>query len=139
MAIPTQGANDTENLANQTTGVPPPGGFNGSATTNTNASTSQGASMPNTGIIHERCKQLVFTGIPGYPNPILEEIRKKLPKFIGSNVVTCEEYLKKFIDVIDDYNIVPDDVIMNLFVQSLTKDSRDWFRALRHGSIGSWN
>lgn len=79
-----------------------------------------------------------FNGIPSYPNPIPDEIRKRLPKFTGSNAVTCEEHLKSFTDVIDDYNIELDDVIMKLFLQSLIEDARDWFRNLPHASICSW-
>lgn len=106
---------------------------------NTRTSTSQGMDPPHGVPINERYKKLIFFGIPDYPNVFPDEIRKKLPKFTGNNVITCEEHLKIFMDVIDDYNVEPDDVVMKLFVQSLTEDARDWFRGFPHASIGSWN
>ena len=37
-----------------------------------------------------------------------------------------------------DYDIKHEDVIMKLFVHSLTKDARDWFRRLSNDSIFTW-
>ena len=40
--------------------------------------------------------------------------------------------------MVNDYEIVHEDVIMKLFVQSLTENARDWYRALPTQSIHSW-
>ena len=37
-----------------------------------------------------------------------------------------------------DYEVEAKDVIMNLFVQSLTKDAREWFKRLPKLSIADW-
>ena len=40
-------------------------------------------------------RQLFFEGIPGSPNPIPDQIRDKLPKFVGNNIVFGDA-LEKF-------------------------------------------
>ena len=37
-----------------------------------------------------------------------------------------------------DYEVEAEDVIMKLFVQSLTKDAREWFKRLLEFSIVDW-
>lgn len=86
----------------------------------------------------EQYRQLFFDGIPGYPNHVPTELRDKLHKFAGNNAVSAEEHLKSFGDLINDYEITDEDVIMKLFVQSLVDDARDWYRGLPVASIGSW-
>lgn len=39
----------------------------------------------------EGYRQICFDGIPSFPNPIPKEMRKRLPKFSGNNVITCED------------------------------------------------
>ena len=83
----------------------------------------------------EGYRQICFDGIPGFPNPIPQEMRKRLPKFAGNNVVTCEDHLRSFLDMMSDYEIEAEDVMMKLFVQSLTEDAREWFKRLPELSI----
>ena len=66
-------------------------------------------------------------------------LRDKVIKFSKNNVVTGEEHLKKFIDMLNDYEVEHEDVVMKLFVHSLTEDARDWFRRFLDDSINSWN
>lgn len=86
----------------------------------------------------EGYRQLCFEGIPGYLNVINQELRNKLPKFAGNNAITCEDHLRCFLDLVNDYEVQFKDVIMKLFVQSLSEDAREWFKRLPKRSIPSW-
>ena len=46
-----------------------------------------------------------FVGIPGAPNPISFDLRDKVVKFSKNNVVTGEEHLRIFIDMMNDFEI----------------------------------
>ena len=67
------------------------------------------------------------------------DLRDKVVNFSGNNVVTGEEHLRIFIDMLNDYEVEHEDVVMKLFVHSLTEDVRDWFRRLPDDSITSWS
>ena len=73
----------------------------------------------------ENYRQISFVGIPGAPHPILFDLRDKVVKFLGNNAVIGEENLRIFIDMLNDYEVEHEDVVMKLFVHSLTKDVRD--------------
>ena len=64
----------------------------------------------------EGYRQICFDGILGFPNPIPQEMRKRLPKFFGNNAITCEDHLRIFLDMMSDYEVEAEDVIMKLFV-----------------------
>lgn len=57
-------------------------------------------------------------------------MRKRLPKFDGNNAISCEDHLRSFLDMMSDYEVEAEDVIMKLFVQSLIEDAREWFKRL---------
>ena len=86
----------------------------------------------------EGYRQIFFHGIPGFPNPIPQEMRKRLPKFAGKNAITCEDHLRSFLDMMSDYEVEAEDVMMKLFVQLLTEDAREWFKRLPESSIWDW-
>ena len=65
-------------------------------------------------------------------------MRKRLPKFAGNNAITCEDHLRSFLDMMSDYEVEAEDVMMKLFVQSLTEDAREWFKRLPKSSIWDW-
>ena len=87
----------------------------------------------------DKYKQMSFIGIPGFPNPISNDLRDKVINFSSNNGVVGEEHLRKFIDMLNDYEVEHEDVVMKLFVHSLTEDARDWFRRLPDDSITSWS
>lgn len=60
-------------------------------------------------------------------------------KFVGNNVVTTEEHLKYFMDMLNDYDVEHEYVVMKLFIQSLVEYARDWYRGLPNASISSWD
>ena len=86
----------------------------------------------------EGYRQICFDGIPSFPNPIPQEMRKRLPKFVGNNAITCEDHLRSFLDMMSDYEVEAKDVMMKFFVQSLIEDAREWFKRLLESSIWDW-
>ena len=64
----------------------------------------------------EGYRKICFDGIPSFPNPIPQEMRKRLPKFVGNNAITCEDHLRSFLDMMSDYEVEVEDVIMKFFV-----------------------
>ncbi|XP_059066259.1 uncharacterized protein LOC131857591 [Cryptomeria japonica] len=65
-----------------------------------------------------------------YLNHVPIQMRDKLHKFAINNAISAKKHLKSFGDMINDYVIANEDVIMKLFVQSLVEDARDWYRGL---------
>ena len=53
----------------------------------------------------EKFRQISFVGIPGFPHPISFDLRDKVVKFSGNNVVTGEEHLRVFIDMLNDFEV----------------------------------
>jgi len=86
----------------------------------------------------ERYRQLSFDGIPSFPNLIPNDVRNILAKFSRNNALSREDYLRAFLNLLDDYEIESEDGVMKLFTQSLVEDARDWYRGLPEASIGSW-
>lgn len=80
-----------------------------------------------------------FIGIPSSPHPISFDLRDKVVKFFENNVVTIEEHLRIFIDMLNDFEVEHEVVVMKLLIHSLTKDARYWFRRLPDDSISSWS
>lgn len=91
------------------------------------------------GLCIDRYKAISFDNICGYPNVMPPKIRDKIPKFSGEKSESANEYLQEFVDVIGEYEIDFEDVVMRLFVQSLKGDERDWFSFLPIASIHCWN
>ena len=60
---------------------------------------------------------------------------KYLPKFTGEGEVTAEENLASFYSYADNQNIKYDDLWTRLFMQSMDREARKWFRELLVGSI----
>lgn len=87
----------------------------------------------------EKYRQISFAGIPGAPHPISFDLGDKVVKFSGNNVVTGVEQLRIFIDMLNEYEVEHEDMVMKLFLHSLTKDARDWFRRLPNDRISSWS
>ena len=86
----------------------------------------------------DRYKKICFLGIPGHPNEIPKGLRDKVTKFARNNAIFGEQHLRDFFDLLNDYEVEHEDVVMKLFVHSLTKDARDQFRRMPDDSITSW-
>lgn len=103
------------------------------------ASTSNAPDFHKKPIYMEKYRQMSFLGILGSPHPISFDLRDKVVNFFGNNVVTSEENLKIFIDMLNEFEVEHEDVVMNSFIHSLTEDARDWFRRLLDDIISSWS
>ena len=82
-------------------------------------------------------KQMSSLGIPGFSHPIANDLMEKVTKFARNNAITIEENLKNFIDMLNDYVVEHEDVVMKLFVHSLIEDVRDCFTRLPDDNIKS--
>lgn len=59
---------------------------------------------------------LNLNGIHGFPNVILNNIRKHLSKFNGKHTISSSHHVQVFNDLMGDYEIAHEDVHMKLFV-----------------------
>ena len=71
-----------------------------------------------------------------HPDP--DDCYKYLPWFSGENPTSAEEHVESFLDFVDRFQLVHEDVVMRYFSKSLIKDAATWFKGLRADSIGSW-
>lgn len=74
--------------------------------------------------------------VPGYLNPWDTNCRKNNPKFNGdpSSVV---DHVVKFLKNTSKINMVHEDALMSLFINSLREDWRDWLKQCKPKSIPS--
>ena len=84
-------------------------------------------------IVAARYAPLVLT----HPlSPLLNgDHQKYMPKYTGEEDTTAEEHLAAFYSYADNQNIEAEDVWMRVFVQSLDREARKWFRGLPAASI----
>ena len=76
--------------------------------------------------------------IPQPMNAMPQEYLKLLPRFIGEDEVTAEQHLPLFCTFAENLNVEHLDVVMRLFVQSLSGEARKWFKGLPNDSINDW-
>ena len=72
-------------------------------------------------------------------NAIPQEYLKLLPRFTGEDEITAEQHLPLFFTFAKNFNVEHLDVVMRLFVQSLSGEVRKWFKGLPNGSINDWD
>jgi len=58
-----------------------------------------------------------------------------MPRFTGAEGLSVEEHLEAFYNDVDNLDINEEDVWMRVFVQSLDREARKWFRNLPPRSI----
>ena len=90
-------------------------------------------------IYMEKFRQISFARILGFPYHISFDLRDKVVKFFGNNAIISEEHLRIFIDMLNEFEVEHEDVVLKLFVHYLIEDARDWFRRLPDDCIRSWN
>jgi hypothetical protein len=94
--------------------------------------------QPTTFQIKIRMKMFKPLRLPYLLHPYPLDCYEYLPWFSGENQASAERHLESFVDFIDRFQIVHEDVIMRFFSKSLIKDVAIWFKNLRADSIGSW-
>jgi hypothetical protein len=77
--------------------------------------------------------------IPSTLHPYPPKFLEYLPFFIGEDHIIAEKHLGAFQNVIDNFEIMHDDVVMSLFSKYLVGDVVVWFTNLQDGSIGLWD
>jgi len=74
--------------------------------------------------------------LPANPGAMPQDYQTKISYFDGTGTYTALQHTKKMQDYFENYEIDDDVVRMKIFVQSLTRDVRPWFRSLPANSIG---
>ena len=75
---------------------------------------------------------------PSLLHPYPVDYYEYLTWFSEENKASAERHLESFLDFVDHFQIVYEDVIMRFFSKSLIKDVALWFKGLRVDSISSW-
>lgn len=68
--------------------------------------------------------------LPGNPGAMLQDYQRKITYFDDTGSYTAQQHTKKMMEYFENYEIDDNDVRMKIFVQSLTREVRTWFRAL---------
>ena len=85
-----------------------------------------------------RMKMFKPLKLPLLLHPYPDDCYEYLPWFSGENQTSAEEHVESFLDFVDRFQLVHEDVVMRYFSKSLIKDAATWFKGLRADSIGSW-
>ena len=80
-----------------------------------------------------------YNGIPGFPNKILDGIKKYLPKFDRNQSQSAKKNVQVFFNLMYDFDMCHEELWMKLFVQTVKGDERFWFSCLPVASISSWD
>lgn len=72
-------------------------------------------------------------------HPLPARSRNNFSKFSGDGKVTPDEHIKAFFATTYILGVAHEDVVVRLFVETLTESVADWFYHLDDGSITSWN
>jgi hypothetical protein len=86
-----------------------------------------------------RFSPLDFTNVYGFPNtvPDIKIWEDVLPKFGEYEDDNPGQHLFEFYKLMEELNVHHEDVLMKLFMFSLEKDARLWYKSLPHSSIPS--
>jgi hypothetical protein len=85
-----------------------------------------------------RTKMFKPLQLPHLLHPYPDDCYEYLPLFSGENQTSAEGHAESFLDFVDRFSIVHEDVIMRMFSKYLIKDAATWFKSLSADSIGSW-
>jgi hypothetical protein len=94
--------------------------------------------QPTSFQIKIRTKMFKPLKLPALLHPYPDNCYEYIPWFSGENQALDERHLESFLDFIDRFQIVHEDVIMRYFAKTLIRDTAVWFKSLRTDSIGSW-
>jgi hypothetical protein len=83
---------------------------------------------------------LSFVAFPDYPHDLpAGKYLKRLPRFTGKLGVSTEDHLADFLQVVDDFDVEHEDVVMRMFVPTLEGEARAWYKSLPDASIDGWD
>jgi hypothetical protein len=83
---------------------------------------------------------LSFVAFPDYPHdfPASKWI-KRIPLFAGRLGESFKDHLAKFLQVVDNFYVEHEDVVMRMFVLTLEWEARAWYKSLSYASIDRWD
>jgi hypothetical protein len=83
---------------------------------------------------------LSFVAFPDYPHDLpAHKWLKRIPLFAGRLGESVEEHLDKFLQVVSDFEVEHEDVVMRMFVSTLEGEARAWYKSLPDASIDGWD
>jgi hypothetical protein len=79
---------------------------------------------------------LSFVAFPDYPHDLpAHKWLKHIPLFSGRLGGSVEDHLAKFLQVVGDFNVEHEDVVMRMFVSTLEWEARAWYKSFPDASI----
>jgi hypothetical protein len=90
-------------------------------------------------ILARRFSPFNFSSVPGFPNvvPTMDEWGDFLPIFRERKEDNPTEHLREFHELMHQWEINHEDVLLNMFMFSLEGDDREWYHSLPPASISS--
>jgi hypothetical protein len=90
-------------------------------------------------ILARRFAPFNFSIVPGFPNvvPIVDQQVYFFPIFREHRDDNPAEHFREFHDLMHQWEIDHEDILMNMFMFSLDRDAREWYRSLPPASISS--
>jgi hypothetical protein len=83
---------------------------------------------------------LSFAAFPDYPHDLpAHKWLKRIPLFSGRLGESVEDHLAKFLQVVGDFNVEHEDVVMRMFVSTLEWEAQAWYKSLSDASIDGWD
>jgi len=68
-----------------------------------------------------------------------QEYLKIIPRFTWEDEQTTENHISIFCNFAENLNVEHLDVVLRIFVQSLDREARKWFKWLLNNSIPTWD
>jgi hypothetical protein len=90
-------------------------------------------------ILARRFAPFNFSAIPGFPNvvPSMDEWGDYLPRFREREEDNPAQHLSEFHELMHQWEIHHEDVLLKMFMFSLAGDARKWYHSLPPASISS--
>jgi hypothetical protein len=83
---------------------------------------------------------LSFVTFPYYPHDLpARKCLKRIPLFAGRLGESVKDHLAKFLQVVGDFNVENEDVVMRMFVSTLKWEARACYKSLPDASIDGWD
>jgi hypothetical protein len=79
---------------------------------------------------------LSFVAFPDYPQDLpTRKWLKRIPLFAGRLGESVNDHLDKFLQVVWEFNVEHEDVVMRMFVSTLEREARAWYKPLHDASL----
>ena len=83
---------------------------------------------------------LSFDAFPDYPHDLpARKWLKCIPLFAGKSGESIKDHLDKCLQVVWEFNVEHEDVVMRMFVSTLEGEAQAWYKSLSDASIDGWD